>query len=162
MGLPLSARRQNPSPASLAPQTMQTLRLEMPLAWTAPPCLWGALGILVALLVLFPDSDSSRQVPSTCQETEGPVLKGRTERAMTPQSLMRMNQEVLRHTRQSLAHSLRLLPERAGSTKASQVAASGLEAAGRPLLLAEKVRPHSLQGHLWDPSRPWPFLMKEE
>jgi hypothetical protein len=37
-----------------------------------------------------------------------------------------------------------------------------LEAASRPLLLAEKVRPHSLQSHLWDPSRPWPFLMKEE
>jgi hypothetical protein len=50
-----------------------------------------------------------------------------------------MNQEVLRHTRQSLAHSLRLLPERADSTKRDQVAASGLEAAGRPLLLAEKV-----------------------
>ena len=52
---------------------------------------------------------------------------------------MRMNQEVLRHTRQVLAHSLRLLPERAGSTKAPQVAASSLEAASRPLLLAEKV-----------------------
>lgn len=81
---------------------------------------------------------------------------------MTSQSLMRMNQEVLRQTWQALAHSLRLLPERAGSTKAPQVAASGLEAASRPLLLAEKVRPHSLQSRLWDPSRSWPFLMKGE
>ena len=54
---------------------------------------------------------------------------------MTSQSLMRMSQEVLRQTWQVLAHSLRLLPERAGSAKAPQVAASGLEAAGRPLLL---------------------------
>ena len=54
---------------------------------------------------------------------------------MTSQSLMRMSQEVLRQTWQVLAHSLRLLPERAGSAKAPQVAASGLEAASRPLLL---------------------------
>ena len=80
---------------------------------------------------------------------------------MTSQSLMRQSQEVRRQTWQVLAHSLRLLPERAGSTKRDQVAASSLEAASRPLLLAEKVRPHSLQSHLWDPSRLWPFLMKE-
>ena len=67
-----------------------------------------------------------------------------------------------RQTWQVLAHSLRLLPERVDSTKRDQVAASSWEAASRPLLLAEKVRPHSLQGHLWDPSRLWPFLMKEE
>ena len=81
---------------------------------------------------------------------------------MTSQSLMRMSQEVLRQTWQVLAHSLRLLPERAGSAKAPQVPASGLEAAGRPLLLAEKVRLHSLQSRLWDPSRSWPFLKKGE
>ncbi len=71
---------------------------------------------------------------------------------MASHSLMRQNQEVLRHTWQALAHSLRLWPERAGSTKAPQVAASSFEAASRLLLLAEKVRLHSLQSHLWDPS----------
>ena len=81
---------------------------------------------------------------------------------MTSHSLMRQNQEVLRHTWQVLAHSLRLWPESVASTKRDQVAASSLEAASRLLLLAEKVRPHSLQSHLWDPSRSWPFLMEED
>lgn len=80
---------------------------------------------------------------------------------MTSQSLMRTSQEVRRQTRQSLAHALRLLPERVDSTKAPQVAASSFEAASRPLLLAERVRPHPLRSHLWDPSRSWPFLTKE-
>lgn len=81
---------------------------------------------------------------------------------MTSQSLMRQNQEVLRHTRRVLAHSPGLRPESVASTKRDQVTASSLETEGRPLLLAEKVRPHPLQSHLWDPSRSWPFLMKEE
>ena len=67
---------------------------------------------------------------------------------MTSQSLMRQNQEVLRHTRRVLAHSPGLRPESVASTKRDQVTASSLEAEGRPLLLAEKVRPHPLRSHL--------------
>lgn len=36
------------------------LEVGVPRAWTAPPCLWGFLGILAALLALFPVRDSSR------------------------------------------------------------------------------------------------------
>ena len=81
---------------------------------------------------------------------------------MASQGLMRQSREARRQTWQALAHSPRLLPERAGSAKGGQAAASGLEAAGRPLPLAEKVHPHPLQGRLWDPSRSWPFLMEGE
>lgn len=80
---------------------------------------------------------------------------------MTSQSFMRMNQEVRRHTRQSPAHSPGLLPARVDSTKAPQAGASTFEAASGPMLLAENVLPHPLQGHRWEPSVSWPFLMRE-
>ena len=105
-------------------------------------------GIPTLPLALLPVRESSRWVPSTCQETEGPVRKGRSDLPMTSQSLMRQNQEVLRHTRRVLAHSPGLRPESVASTKRDQVTASSLEAEGRPLLLAEKVRPHPLRSHL--------------
>ena len=81
---------------------------------------------------------------------------------MTSQSLMRMNQEVLRHTWHVFAHCLRPEPESAASTKSAQVVASSFEAASRPLLLDENVLPHPLQSQRWEPSASCPFLMKEE
>lgn len=160
VGLPLSARRQNSSPASLAPQATQTLRLES--SWRGRRrCACAAhLGIPVAPLVPLPSRDSSRYVPSTCHDIEGPVLNRRSDRAMTSQNLMCMNQEVRRHTRQSPAHSPRLPPARVDSTKAPQVAASSFEAASSPLLLAENVLLQPLQSHRWEPSALWPFLMR--
>ena len=55
-------------------------------------------------------------MPSTWQETVGPERNGASALPMTSQSLMRMNQEVLRHTPQALAHSLSVPPAHACST----------------------------------------------
>lgn len=44
-----------------------------PLARAAPPCLCSLLGIPVALLVPLPLRVSSRYVPSTFHDIEGPV-----------------------------------------------------------------------------------------
>jgi hypothetical protein len=99
---------------------------------------------------------------ASCQETEGPVLEARGGRSIASQSLMRMDQEVLRHTWHVFAHCLRPGPESAASTKSAQAVASGLEAAGRPLLLDEDVLPHPLQSQRWEPPALCPFLMKEE
>lgn len=111
---------------------------------------------------MFPVRGSSRQAPSACQETGGPALKARGGRSIASQSLMRMDQEVLRHAWHVFAHCLRPGPGSAASTKSAQAVASSLEAAGRPLLLDEDVLPHPLQSQRWEPSALCPFLMKEE
>ncbi len=69
-GLPLPATRQSPSPASLAPQMTQALRLEMPRAWTAPPCLWGFPGILAAFPALLPVRGKAVQLMGTSARTD--------------------------------------------------------------------------------------------
>jgi|GEM_PF-7072442 len=88
----------------------------MPRSRTAPPQRCGSRGIPAADLDRLPVSDSSRYVPSTWQETVGPLPDGARARPMTSQSLIRMNQDVLRHTPQALAHSLSVPPAHACST----------------------------------------------
>ena len=60
MGLPRPATLQNESPRSLAPQTTQTFRDDMPRSRTAPPCLWVLRGIPAAERERLPLSDSDR------------------------------------------------------------------------------------------------------
>lgn len=133
----------------------------MPRSCTEPPCLCGALGIFTAALFRFPERDSSRQVPSTCQDMEGPVLKGCRPFSITSHIRILMNQDVLRETWQAAAHALRLPPACSIlSTYSPQVSGGSLERARSPIVFLEKVLPQPLQSHLCEPSLPCPLRTK--